>query len=218
MAPINKLKAPFDLEIGCGAGDFAIQWARQTKNPMIAIEKTASRFKKFEKKYQSLARPGNLWPIQANAVWWLAHYGKKNSFERIFLLYPNPYPKKRQANKRWINSPFMPFLLDLLIKGGELELRTNKKSYYEEFKEKIKIFPFMRLKEDKAFSLAALAGADTGKGGSEGKSKGAGRGAGEDKGKAKNWRLSPALAGAAKPPKKPAGAARLSPALRGRRA
>ena len=147
--PLDRLQPPFDLEIGCGTGEFAIQWAKQTKNPVIAIEKTRTRFLKFDKAYRGLKGVNNLWPVHTNAVWWLAHYGKNNSFERIFLCYPNPYPKKRQAHLRWINRPFMPFLLDLLRRKGTLQLRTNKSYYYKEFKEKIKKFPFMQIKENK---------------------------------------------------------------------
>ena len=43
----------------------------------------------------------------------------------------------------------MPFLLDLLREEGKLHLRTNKKYYSREFKEKIKKFPFMHLEEDR---------------------------------------------------------------------
>ena len=147
--PLDSLKAPFDLEVGCGTGDFAMQWAAQTENPVIAIEKTRSRFLKFEKKYKQQRQLKNLWPVHTNAVWWLTHYGKKNSFERVFLMYPNTYPKARQAHLRWINRPFMPYLLDLLMIGGLLELRTNRFSYYEEFKEKIQKFSFIRIEEER---------------------------------------------------------------------
>lgn len=147
--PLNTLNPPFDLEIGCGTGDFTFQWAKQTRNPVIAIEKTRGRFLKFQQKYKKLEKPGNLWPVHTNAVWWLTHYGKKNMFEHIFLLYPNPYPKRKQIHLRWVNRPFMPFLLNLLRKRGELQLRTNKTYYYKEFKEKIQQFTFMYLKEDR---------------------------------------------------------------------
>jgi len=146
---LDKLQPPFDLEIGCGTGEFAIQLAELTKNPVIAIEKTRKRFLKFKKRYDKLKSLTNLWPVHTNAVWWLVHYGRKNSFEQIFLLYPNPYPKIKQAHLRWINRSFMPFLLNLLREEGKLHLRTNKNYYYQEFKEKIKEFPFMHLEEDR---------------------------------------------------------------------
>ena len=155
--PLDKLQPPFDLDIGCGTGEFSIQWAKLTKNPVIAIEKTRTRFLKFEKKCKKFKNLTNLWPVHTNAVWWLAHYGKKNSFEQIFFLYPNPYPKTKQVHLRWINRPFMPFLLDLLRGGGKLHLRTNKNYYYQEFKEKIKEFPFMHLEEDRTIQDSSQA-------------------------------------------------------------
>ena len=46
----------------------------------------------------------------------------------------------------------MSFLLSLLKKGGELELRTNQMAYHEEFKEKIKRFAFLQIKKDEKIS------------------------------------------------------------------
>lgn len=155
--PLDQIKAPLGLEIGCGTGDFALEWTQKTGRHLIAIEKTRNRFLQFKQKYEESERPANLWPLHTNAVWWLAHYGKTNSFEHIFLLYPNPYPKKKQSHLRWINRPFMPFLLSLLKEEGVLELRTNKSYYYKEFKEKIKRFPFLSLVEDKVIPNNSIA-------------------------------------------------------------
>lgn len=149
---LDKPPLPWDLEIGCGTGDFALFWAQQTQNPVIAIEKTRTRFLKFEQKFKEVLRPPNLYPIHTNAVWWLAHYGQLNMFEHIFLLYSNPYPK----HQRWVNRSFMSYLLSLLRPGGKLEMRTNKGHYYREFRDKISKLPFMFLLEDKELSPTYL--------------------------------------------------------------
>ena len=94
------------------------------------------------------APPPNFWPLQTNAVWYLAHYGRKGMFENIFLLYPNPWPKRKQSNKRWVNRPFMTYLLTLLKPGGLLEMRTDQGFYYREFREKIVSFKGMRIERD----------------------------------------------------------------------
>ena len=147
--PLDSLKGPFDLDIGCGQGSYALKRAKdfQTRQ-IIAIEKTRLRFQKFHCLFEREGRPENLWPLHTNAVWWLSHYGRKDMFENIFLFYPNPYPKKRQAHLRWINRSFMPYLLTLLKSGGVLELRTNKKFYCLEFKDKMKVFKNMQLKKN----------------------------------------------------------------------
>ena len=147
--PLDSLTDPFDLEIGCGQGLHALKRVKHFKNrQLIAIEKTRLRFQKFHQLFEEQGRPKNLWPLHTNAVWWLSHYGRLDRFENIFLLYPNPYLKKRQSHLRWINRPFMPYLLSLLKPGGILEMRTNKGFYYLEFKEKMKLFKYMQMKKD----------------------------------------------------------------------
>jgi tRNA G46 methylase TrmB len=48
---------------------------------------------------------------------------------RHYLLYPNPWPKKAQLQRRWHGHPIFPTLLRL---GGHLECRSNWKIYIDE--------------------------------------------------------------------------------------
>jgi len=50
--------------------------------------------------------------------------------ERHFLFYPNPSPKPWQLKRRWHAHPLFPVILAL---GGTLELRSNWKTYVDEF-------------------------------------------------------------------------------------
>ena len=52
-------------------------------------------------------------------------------FKRIYLLYPDPWPKKRHAERRFINSYNIPHLYRLLADGGELILATDVAPYVE---------------------------------------------------------------------------------------
>jgi tRNA G46 methylase TrmB len=47
-------------------------------------------------------------------------------------MYPNPYPKKSDLNKRWHAMPFMGRLLEVLRPQGEITLVTNERFYFEE--------------------------------------------------------------------------------------
>lgn len=116
-----------DLEIGSGTGDFAISYA--ASNPsrfLIAVERTSNKFSAFSKKKYST----NLLPLHADARSIVVHCIPEKSLKRIFLLYPNPYPKKKQANQRWHNMPFFDFLITRLKKNGELIFATNVEDYY----------------------------------------------------------------------------------------
>ncbi|MCB0392306.1 MAG: hypothetical protein KDD58_13520 [Bdellovibrionales bacterium] len=130
---LQNKQEPIYLEIGAGTGDFALNWVKKNSNDyFIAIEKTSEKFKKFINKYEAAGSPSQLIPVHANAINFIAHFVKENSVKKIFINYPNPYPKKSQANKRFHNMPFMSFLFTRLINDGEIEYATNLESIAKE--------------------------------------------------------------------------------------
>ena len=121
-----------ELEIGAGDGEFAFQRAKSRPHShFIAIEKSRILFHRMIRRYKEQNLP-NLWIFHTNAVWWVTHFVAQNSLNKVYILYPNVYVKSRQVNLRWFNRPFMSYLLSCLKLNGELEIRTNKKTYYEE--------------------------------------------------------------------------------------
>lgn len=125
---------PVDLELGAGAGLHAIRYASQNPDRiLIAIERTskADRMKARAVKHPHLT---NLITIRADAIHWIAHYVPPKSIDRCFILYPNPYPKGRQANLRWHNMPFMGFLKTRLKPSALLITATNEAFYANEAK------------------------------------------------------------------------------------
>lgn len=127
-----------EIEIGCGVGLHPIK--RAALNPgslYVAIEHTHERFGKFKRSLAALrslrasALP-NLHPRQANAVSWISHYVKPQTVDHYWLMYPNPYPKKKHLNQRWYAMPFTHHLVDTLKPGGKLTLVTNMKYYADE--------------------------------------------------------------------------------------
>ena len=124
---------PVDVEIGCGVGYHPIQYAQA--NPgrlLVAIEHTKTRYGRFARRLEGHPHLSNILPIHANAIRWITHRVAPASVERLFLLYPNPYPKASQANRRWYAMSFMSRLLDVLISGGTLHLATNESYYADE--------------------------------------------------------------------------------------
>lgn len=132
----NELKDGFaDIEIGAGQGLHAIRYGlAHPHRKLLAIERTTEKFERFRGRL--LKHPGikNVIPAHADAVSIIAHNVPNQSVERFFLLYPNPYPKQKQRNLRWHNSPFMGCLIDKLKPNGRLHLSTNLSWYAEEAK------------------------------------------------------------------------------------
>lgn len=127
-----NLPSRFDLEIGAGQGLHAIQYAQcNPRRALVAVERTQGRFTALKSRALKHNLP-NLMPVRADAIPFVTHFVADQTLERIFLLYPNPYPKPAQANQRWHRSSFMQFLKTKLRPRGTLTLATNLSWYAEE--------------------------------------------------------------------------------------
>lgn len=140
-----------DLEIGAGAGLHAIQYAQQNpKRTIIAIERT-TKIEKLNSRLKSHPNIENLFSVRADAIHWCAQNVPPLSLDRVFILYPNPYPKQSQRNHRWAFMPFMGFLIGRMKLKGHLELATNDFVYAQEAKEqfenvwKLKVLEFCKV-------------------------------------------------------------------------
>ena len=120
------------LDSGCGTGHSTAKLALAHPDALvIGVDKSESR----------LARgpdlPGNALMVRAELAdfWRLAHLAEWR-LSRHYLLYPNPWPKPAQLQRRWHGHPVFPQLLAL---GGRLELRTNFELYAVEFARALEI-------------------------------------------------------------------------------
>lgn len=127
------IPAILDVEIGAGVGMFAIAYAHQnSQRSIVAIEHGNTRFSRFRRRVAHHDHLPNLTIVQADAVAWISHQLPPLSVDRYFLLYPNPYPKKSQTNKRWHAMPFMEKLIQTLKVGGTITVATNERFYADE--------------------------------------------------------------------------------------
>lgn len=127
-----------EIEIGCGVGLHPIKRAALSSRSLyVAIEHTHERYGKFVRRVENLRskEPGalpNLEMRQANAVSWISHYIQPGMVDQYWIMYPNPYPKKKHQNMRWHAMPFTSHLVATLKPGGLITLVTNMKYYADE--------------------------------------------------------------------------------------
>ncbi len=55
-----------------------------------------------------------------------------SSISRVFILFPDPWPKKRQQKRRLIQPDFLDAIAHILKPGGQLRFATDVKSYADE--------------------------------------------------------------------------------------
>ena len=123
-APIREVW----LEAGFGSGEHLIWQARQNPNVgfigcepfeggivkvLAAIEKHALANVRL---YAEDARP---------VLRWLPD----RCLQRVFILFPDPWPKKRHAKRRLVAQPFIELLARVMVPGGELRVATDIGDY-----------------------------------------------------------------------------------------
>lgn len=120
------------LEIGAGSGTFFSQMAtRYPDKYLIAVERDRMRGKALVKKNQTL-NLNNFKGVRGNAIPLLLTGVPDNRIERLYILYPCPWPKSSQRHNRWHLSAAMNHLFRILKPGGLLIWASDQKFYIDE--------------------------------------------------------------------------------------
>ena len=124
------LSSPYMLEIGCGKGGFALEFAR--RNPhinLIAVEKDANVIvSACEKVKESGIK--NVRFIKCSAEY-LPKYIKPHSINRIFLNFSCPFPKSKYAAHRLTHPRFLEIYKELMSNGAEIHQKTDNMGLFE---------------------------------------------------------------------------------------
>ncbi|AAB95968.1 tRNA (guanosine(46)-N7)-methyltransferase TrmB [Mycoplasmoides pneumoniae] len=120
------------VEIGCGKSWFLSQQAQQ--NPkcfFVGIEREPTIVLKAINKVNRLeVKPRNLLItcLDANQ---LTEYLKPQSISKIFINFPDPWPKKRHTLRRLTAPHFLKQFHQLLKKQGLIEFKTDNDQLFE---------------------------------------------------------------------------------------
>lgn len=117
------------LEIGPGNGDFLISLAKNfPAKKIVAVEIRSKRFQKIRLRLQKEKLP-NILLMWGDARVILPRHFSEKTFEKIYVLYPDPWPKQRHAFHRLLDFKFLSLLALCLKKNGELIVATDSKEY-----------------------------------------------------------------------------------------
>lgn len=122
--------APYMLEIGCGKGGFAAEFA--SLNPdinLIAVEKDANVIVSACEKVKDMGIT-NVRFIKCSAEY-LPKYIKPHSIRRIFLNFSCPFPKNKYASHRLTHPRFLKIYKELMADGAEIHQKTDNRQLFE---------------------------------------------------------------------------------------
>jgi tRNA G46 methylase TrmB len=119
------------LDSGCGNGEGSRALAaRHPGLLVIGVDQSAHRLARVGAAVQPRREGDLIWVRAELAAFWQLAVAAGWRLQAHYLLYPNPWPKATQLQRRWHAHPVFPLLLTL---GGVLELRSNWQDYVQEF-------------------------------------------------------------------------------------
>ncbi len=127
---LNGRTGELILDSCCGIGESSRHLAnRYPEASVIAVDRSAHRLSKHDNCFTG--ELDNLLFVRADLIdFWRLAVAAQWRLAKHFILYPNPYPKSAQVQRRWHASPVFS---DLLALGGGLTVRSNWQLYIEEF-------------------------------------------------------------------------------------
>lgn len=131
------------LEIGPGTGDFLMHLAEtHPEKKILGVELGRARFIRIRERLEK-REISNVTLVHGDARALLNKDLATARFERIYVLFPDPWPKTRHAHQRLLSREFVDTLLPTLRPGGNFILITDVKDYATWAQKNLASFPEM---------------------------------------------------------------------------
>ncbi|MEM0968585.1 MAG: tRNA (guanosine(46)-N7)-methyltransferase TrmB [Verrucomicrobiota bacterium] len=127
----DRAQSPLELDLGCGDGGFLLSMAEAyPERNFLGVERLLGRVRKVARraKRTGFTNVRLLRLDSSYAAEWLL---PRDSFTRIHLLFPDPWPKKKHQKRRIYQPDFLRSLHHLLIPNGEFCFKTDHPEYAE---------------------------------------------------------------------------------------
>jgi len=117
------------LDIGSGFGESTINIAKKNKKKIvISCEKYIDGLNNIFKKAQN-GLLDNIYIYQGNVHQMLDEYCSKDSISEVWILFPDPWPKKKHFKRRLIDKFFFDKIKTYLKDGAAINIASDSKSY-----------------------------------------------------------------------------------------
>jgi len=142
--------APVIVDLGCGDGSFTCELARnQPEKNFLGIDKMAGRVGKTSRKAAGL---GNVRVLNVEIAYAVRFLLPAESVETFFLLFPDPWPKRRHHRRRLVTTNFLTSIHCALEPQGILSIATDQVDYFGQIQRAAREHP--------GFAIVDIAGSD----------------------------------------------------------
>jgi len=128
----DRPDAPLELDLGSGDGRFLLAMARQyPERNFLGVERLLGRVRKVCRRAARLGI-GNVRVLRLETSYTVDWLLPRGTFTRIHLLFPDPWPKKKHAERRLVCPEFTRAAAELLVPGGEFLFKSDHPAYFAE--------------------------------------------------------------------------------------
>jgi tRNA (guanine-N7-)-methyltransferase len=130
VAELFGRSAPLHVDLGCGDGSFLCEMARQfPKRNFLGIERLMKRVEKVRRKAGKIE---NVRVLRADTLFAVRYLLPESSVETFYLLFPDPWPKRRHQFRRTFTRDFLDAVADALEQHGVLRVATDQFDYFHQ--------------------------------------------------------------------------------------
>lgn len=122
---------PIEIDLGCGKGRFLL--ARASDHPetnFLGIDRMLRRIRKVDR-HVFRADLTNVRLFRMEAYYAVAYLIPDSTISTYYILFPDPWPKKKHYGHRLFNDRFLMSLYRTLMPGGQVHVATDHGPYFE---------------------------------------------------------------------------------------
>lgn len=133
--------APVDVEIGSGKGRFLLELAAAAPDRNLLAVERARKYHQLVCERAVKRTLGNVRLLLTTAEDLLHRLLAPASVARLFVLFPDPWPKKRHHKRRLMRPEALAAMTRALEPGGRLLVKTDHPGYAEAIAECLALAP-----------------------------------------------------------------------------
>jgi len=122
--------APLQVDLGCGDGSFLCELARQfPEKNFLGIERLTKRVENVRRKAKKIE---NVRVLRADTLFAVRDLLPESSVGTFYLLFPDPWPKRRHQFRRVFTRDFLDAIAVALEQEGILRVATDQLDYFRQ--------------------------------------------------------------------------------------
>ena len=126
-------KAPLHVDLGCGDSSFLCALAQRLPDKnFLGIERLSGRVQSSARKAASL---NNVRLLQMESSYAVHYLLPAESVETFYLLFPDPWPKRRHQRRRIVTPDFLNSVRAALERNGVIYIATDYLDYFRKIQE-----------------------------------------------------------------------------------